>query len=42
MSSGGGIGDGPIDAPGLDVTSFALDDDSPKLAMVSSQPVLLP
>ncbi len=31
-----------IGAPGLDVTSFALDDDSSKLVMVSSQPVLLP
>ncbi len=30
-----------IGAPGLDVTSFALDDDSAKLVMVSSQPVLL-
>lgn len=31
-----------IGAPGLDVNSFALDDDSSKLVMVSSQPVLLP
>jgi hypothetical protein len=28
-----------IGAPGLDVTSFALDDDLHKLVMVSAQPV---